>query len=33
MHCTTGTKPGIRRLINRTTIAGDVQLGRVIGAE
>lgn len=33
MHCTTGTKPGIRRLINRTTIAGDIQLGRVIGSE
>lgn len=33
MHCTTGTKPGIRRLINRTTIAGDVLLGRVIGSE
>lgn len=28
MHCTSGTKPGIRRLINRTTIEGDVQLGR-----
>lgn len=27
MHCTTGTKPGVRRVINRTTIAGDVQLG------
>ena len=28
MHCTTGTKPGVYRLINRTTIAGDVALGR-----
>ncbi len=28
MHCTTGTKPGVRRLINRTTIEGDVTLGR-----
>ena len=28
MHCTTGTRPGVRRLINRTTIAGDVTLGR-----
>jgi len=30
MHCTTGTKPGVHRLINRTTIEGDVQLGRVL---
>lgn len=28
MHCTSGTKPGVKRLINRTTIAGDVKLGR-----
>jgi taurine dioxygenase len=28
MHCTSGTKPGVKRLINRTTIAGDVVLGR-----
>ena len=28
MHCTSGTKPGIKRVINRTTIAGDVMLGR-----
>ncbi len=28
MHCTSGTKPGVRRLINRTTIQGDMQLGR-----
>tara|TARA_B110000503_G_scaffold22699_1_gene35274 strand:- start:8305 stop:9231 length:927 start_codon:yes stop_codon:yes gene_type:complete len=33
MHCTTGTKPGIRRVINRTTIAGDITLGRVLTAE
>ncbi len=30
MHCTTGTKPGVHRLINRTTIAGDVAIGRQI---
>ncbi len=30
MHCTTGTKPGVHRLINRTTIAGDVALGRQV---
>jgi len=30
MHCTTGTRPGVKRVINRTTIAGDVQLGRVL---
>ncbi len=28
MHCTTGTKPGVRRLIHRTTIAGGQTLGR-----
>jgi len=28
MHCTKGTKPGVKRLINRTTIEGDVALGR-----
>ncbi|MDP4651795.1 MAG: TauD/TfdA family dioxygenase [Haliea sp.] len=33
MHCTTGTKPGIRRVINRTTIEGNTMLGRVLGAE
>lgn len=33
MHCTTGTKPGVRRVINRTTIEGDVTLGRVLTAE
>ena len=31
MHCTSGTKPGVKRLINRTTIAGDVMLGRQLG--
>ena len=30
MHCATGTKPGIERVIHRTTITGDVALGRVI---
>ena len=33
MHCTTGTKPGIKRVINRTTIEGDVILGRVLESE
>jgi taurine dioxygenase len=28
MHCTTGTKPGMKRVINRTTIEGHVMLGR-----
>ena len=28
MHCTTGTPPGVKRLIHRTTIEGDVTLGR-----
>jgi taurine dioxygenase len=28
MHCTTGTRPGVHRLINRTTIAGEITLGR-----
>jgi len=30
MHCTTGTRPGVKRLINRTTIEGAVTLGRQI---
>jgi taurine dioxygenase len=30
MHCTTGTRPGVKRLINRTTIEGDVTLGRQV---
>lgn len=29
-HCATGTAPGVRRVINRTTIEGDVTLGRII---
>lgn len=33
MHCTTGTKPGVRRVINRTTIAGNTRLGRVLTTE
>lgn len=33
MHCTTGTKPGIKRVINRTTIEGDITLGRVLTSE
>lgn len=33
MHCATGTRPGVKRVINRTTIEGDVQLGRVLSAE
>lgn len=33
MHCTTGTKPGIRRVINRTTIEGNTMLGRVLTTE
>ena len=33
MHCTTGTKPGVRRVINRTTIEGDRMLGRVLSGE
>ena len=32
MHCTTGTKPGVERVINRTTIKGDVTLGRQLEA-
>jgi taurine dioxygenase len=32
MHCTTGTAPGVKRLINRTTIAGEVMLGRQLAA-
>ncbi len=28
MHCATGTKPGVRRTINRTTIEADRPLGR-----
>lgn len=32
MHCTTGTPPGMHRVINRTTIEGDVTLGRALEA-
>ncbi len=32
MHCATGTRPGIERVIHRTTITGDVALGRVVNA-
>ena len=28
MHCTSGTKPGVRRVAHRTTILGDAVLGR-----
>lgn len=33
MHCATGTKPGVRRRINRTTIEGNQQLGRILTGE
>lgn len=33
MHCATGTPPGVRRRINRTTIQGSVSLGRVLQQE
>lgn len=33
MHCATGTRPGVKRVINRTTIAGDVTLGRALLSE
>ena len=33
MHCTTGTKPGVLRVINRTTIEGDRMLGQVLSGE
>jgi taurine dioxygenase len=32
MHCATGTKPGVERVIHRTTIMGDAALGRVTEA-
>jgi taurine dioxygenase len=32
MHCTTGTKPGVKRVINRTTIEGKLMLGRQLQA-
>ena len=33
MHCATGTRPGVRRVINRTTIEGNRTLGRVLTGE
>ena len=33
MHCTTGTRPGVRRVVNRTTIEGKTQLGRTLTGE
>lgn len=33
MHCATGTKKGVRRVINRTTIEGKEMLGRVLTGE
>jgi taurine dioxygenase len=33
MHCATGTKPGVRRVINRTTIEGKHQMGRILTGE
>lgn len=30
MHCATGTRPGVNRVIHRTTIMGDATLGRVV---
>jgi len=30
MHCATGTKSGVERVIHRTTIMGDTTLGRVV---
>lgn len=32
MHCATGTRPGVERVIHRTTIMGDVALGEVVSA-
>ncbi len=32
MHCATGTKPGMERVIHRTTITGETALGRVVDA-
>ena len=29
MHCTTGSKPGVKRLMHRTTIKGEAILGKV----
>lgn len=33
MHCATGTPPGVRRRINRTTIEGNQTLGRILNDE
>jgi len=33
MHCATGTKLGVRRVINRTTIEGKHQMGRILTGE
>jgi len=33
MHCATGTKPGVRRVINRTTIEGKHPMGRILTGE
>ena len=33
MHCATGTPPGVRRRINRTTIEGNHTLGRILNDE
>lgn len=33
MHCATGTKKGVRRVIHRTTIEGKKMLGRVLSGE
>lgn len=30
MHCATGTRPGVERVIHRTTIAGNATLGRIV---
>jgi taurine dioxygenase len=30
MHCVTGTRSGVRRVIHRTTIMGHATLGRVL---
>jgi taurine dioxygenase len=32
MHCATGTRPGVKRIIHRTTITGDTALGRAVDA-
>ena len=32
MHCATGTRQGVERVIHRTTIEGDATLGRVLDA-